>query len=926
MAEDERRDDPPPKLGWLGKIAMLGLVRPRLTIALSVLVLIGCGIYASNMPVSTSRYELVSPDNPFQARLLSFFDRFGYPDALVMVVTGGTPEARRKAVDRLTDAYEDVPELEGRILGRVDSPQVAEVMLLAKPESLLELRKRFANEPADLIEGGIPRFVSAISDQLEAGLDGGGAQAPPPPTTPPAPTEQEPSPSGNDEAPKPENQLREGMTHLATMLRALDTQLAGGDALATLPGFGDIELAKDSSMDDEGYLVSDDGSYHLVALFPELPGAEGHEVKPMVDKVRQIRDGIDLGDGVEANLTGMPALATDELALIKLGIMQTSVATTVAILVLLLIAFRSFRYTILSLLPLGVGVVLTLAATKAIYGGLNLVTSTFVPVLLALGIDFGVYVLSRYGELVREGESTDAAIQGAMAKAGPGMLIGAVTTMMAFLMTTSIEFTAYSELGVITAAGLALMLGVTFLLLPALIFVAGRGKSIESPELRGMTHLPRFIRAGKYALPVAGVAIAAGFAAFVPRLDFNARYFDFMPDETESAGALRAIENDRSLSPVLASTPTNSVEEAREVAAKLRDLPSVASVQTASDVLPALDDEGLKALREGFEGTRDPDFDKLRNRKRSTKALATELTDLIDLLDEVAFGLRQAGDERGIKALEDAKKAASKLEKRLQGLPDDAPAFAVAEKEMAGLLERSWKTGRAVADRGHYDPTDLPSVFEARFMSQDGTGLAVYSTPAGDIWDSKTAETFAEEVTSVAPETSGLAVTIHEHMRMIREGFTTSSLLSGACVVIILLIGFRRLHDAAFAAVPVVIGVCIMLGTMAMIGMDFDVANVVALPLILGVGIDAGAHMMHRWRHSADANGGVADLDEVIRGTGSAVLMASLTTASGFAALVLGDYGGMKTLGISMSVGIFGCLIAALLVLPALLVATKRAR
>ena len=101
---------------------------------------------------------------------------------------------------------------------------------------------------------------------------------------------------------------------------------------------------------------------------------------------------------------------------------------------------------------------------------------------------------------------------------------------------------------------------------------------------------------------------------------------------------------------------------------------------------------------------------------------------------------------------------------------------------------------------------------------------------------------------------------------------------------------------------------------------------IVALPLLTGVGVDAGAHMMHRWRQSADANGGMADLDEVMRGTGSAVLMASVTTALGFAALMLADYGGMKSLGATMTIGIIGCMIASLLVLPAVLVLLRRAR
>ena len=161
---------------------------------------------------------------------------------------------------------------------------------------------------------------------------------------------------------------------------------------------------------------------------------------------------------------------------------------------------------------------------------------------------------------------------------------------------------------------------------------------------------------------------------------------------------------------------------------------------------------------------------------------------------------------------------------------------------------------------------------------------------------------------------------------MIKEGFAKSAALSSSVVLIILLLGFRRLYDALLAMLPVALAIAWVLGIMGMAGMPFDVANIVALPLLTGVGVDAGAHMMHRWRQSADANGGMADLDEVMRGTGSAVLMASVTTALGFAALMLADYGGMKSLGATMTIGIIGCMIASLLVLPAVLVLLRRAR
>ena len=241
------------------------------------------------------------------------------------------------------------------------------------------------------------------------------------------------------------------------------------------------------------------------------------------------------------------------------------------------------------------------------------------------------------------------------------------------------------------------------------------------------------------------------------------------------------------------------------------------------------------------------------------------------------------------------------------------------------MLERAWTTAARVAERGGYLPTDLPPLFRNRFVSNDGKGLAIFANPKGNIWDAETAEIFARDVQSVAPEMSGLAVTVHEHMRMIKEGFAKASSLSIAVTLLILFIGFRRVYDVGFALLPVALGVAWMLGVMGYAGIRFDVANIVALPLITGVGVDAGAHMIHRWRQSAEANGGVACIEDIIRGTGAAVLVASLTTATGFATLMLGAYGGMKSLGLTMTLGITGALLGSLLIVPCLLIATKRA-
>jgi len=895
-------DAEPPSQGsepsWLGAIAHWGLRRPKLVVGVALALLAVCALALIGMPISTSRYKLVAADNPYQAKMLRFFDRYGYPDSLVMVVGGGDAAARRVAVDRLTAELKGVPELEGRILGQLRPEHVAELMLLIQPDALNQVRQRYDGDLDALVEGGAPAWLGALEQQLVDGLEG-----------------------GEDVAP---DKASEGLRSMAKLVRAFDAQLAGDDPMVELIGLRDRkDVPLGITLDEAGYLTTTDGENHLIALFPSLPGMEEAQVGPLVRHIRELRDQTTLDGGVQAKLTGLPAFVADEVNIVTYGLMMTSLATTVGIVLLLLLAFRSKRYTVLSLIPLGVGVVITLAVTRAVFGGLNLITSSFVPVLLALGIDFGVYVLARYGENVRDGDDTETAIAGALMKAGPGMLIGGLTTVGAFLMTTVIEFTAYSELGVITAMGLVIMVAVTFVLLPPLIFLAGRGEKIESPEIGGIKALPVFLRRARWAIPAVALLVTLALAPGWLKLSFNARYFDFLPEDTETSWGLARIESDPNLSPVQASVGIDGVEQARAVVKKLRALDTVGTVQSGTDLLPELDEKGLADLRAGFAGVKEPDFDALRNRERSTSKLADAVTSLLDATDEVAFTMRRAG--RDTAAVDDLKKALAALKKRAQGLKD-TESLAATEKRVADLLERAWTTAARVAKRGGYEPTDLPPLFRKRFVSKDGKGLAIFANPSGDIWNADEAERFASEVQSVAPEMSGLAVTVHEHMRMIKEGFAKASSLSVALTLLILFVGFRRVHDVGFALLPVAIGIAWTLGIMGYAGIHFDVANIVALPLITGVGVDAGAHMMHRWRQSADAHGGVADLEDIIRGTGAAVLVASLTTATGFAALMLASYGGMKSLGLTMTLGITGSLLASLLVLPCLLVATKQVR
>jgi predicted RND superfamily exporter protein len=732
---------------FLDRLAMMGVRHPVRVIAASIVALLLCGAIASTMTVDSSRHTMVSEDNPHQALQMQYFERFGFPNTLIVVISGATSEARRQLSDDLSARLRLLNGLEDRVLSRVVPSDVATLLFLS--------------------------------------------------TTPP-----------------------------------------------TARG-----------VDEAGYLSSTDGSMHYVVIEPQLEGTQqAHEVRPMIEAIRAERDAA-LADAaathatLSADLTGPAALVVDEEKEIQRGIMTTSAATGLAILVLLFLAFRSVRYTLLGILPVILGVAATMAVARVLYGGLNMVTSSCSSILLGLGIDFGVFLLGRYGEFLRGGASLEDSIRGTVRKAGVGMAVGAVTTALAFLTTTATEFTAYARLGVIVALGLLLMMAATLILMPALLWLTGRSSVPVPPQIRGMGVLTSFV--ARFARPLVVAAGLLAVVALIPvqRIAFNTRFYDFIPAQIEGARALLAIETDTQVTPLRATVSAESIEEARALAAALRALPAVAAVQSPSDLLPEL-----------------VDLDGLRAR-----------------------------------------------------LNADLPAGTPEN------LLRAHLQAREIVERGHYVPGDIPAILQRQFLSLDGQAVSLQVVPRGNIWDPEIARQFYQQVISVAPQATGMAMHIDAHLRFIREGFSWAAAAAAILVLLTVWFSFRRFRDAALAIMPCILGYAWMFGVMGWSGFPFDAANIVVLPLILGIGVDAGVHMMHRLRQSEDENG-VALLEDVVTGTGASVLLASATTFAGFAMLMLAEYGAMFSLGFLMSVGITSTTLASVLVLPALLVVLGRIR
>ncbi len=730
----------------------LGLKWPRAALTSAAILVVTAVLLVTLGPleVSTSREGLVSLNSPHQARLFRYYEAFGRSQVAALVVSGESSEERRKFVDRFEHELGKHPELEGRVLGKLTLDRVAETLFVWRPELAALLPKLSAGpEPgADPWTGWAHAAERRLASELE------GASTPVP------------------DAPKGASEKElEGLGRLADALKALRQALAGDGRLA----IGELGAKKGGShFDEHGYLVGAGGQFHLVLVYPALESDEGRELRPVVDLIRAARDRALAGSSAKAlraDLTGAPALAVDELDSLQAGSRITSVLSTAGIFLLLMLAFRSFRHVAVLLLPLLAGMVITLGFVELVYDGLNLVTSSFMSVLLGLGIEFGVHLMHRYGEARLEGQQVGAALLTALLADGPAVALGAVTTATAFLTTATTHFRAFAELGVITAVGLAITLACTLYLFPALLPLIAGPRQAKLHELPGLPAVLKIV--GRRAPWVVGAGVAsillAGCSLWIARPGFNGRTFDFLPASAESYRGLMSIEQ-AGQPPVDAHFVVSSFGEAGALAERIRKTPEVSAVQSPSDLLPPETPEQIGRIKRAVTelGNFTPAIPQAS--ASHGEARLTAFRKLSDSLEELSFALRQ-GNRDGKDATRAARELAQ-LTSFLQSQPEQGtPALNRVSRVLEQALERALHTARGIAARGGYAPRDLPPVFAARFVSKDGTRLALHAYPAGNIEDESFGARFEARLRALDPNVAGSALNMLPHERYITEGF-----------------------------------------------------------------------------------------------------------------------------------------------------------
>lgn len=651
----------------------------------------------------------------------------------------------------------------------------------------------------------------------------------------------------------------------------------------------------------EPIAVTDSMAIGFVSLDTSERGDSVNDIAGSIKKLRTMIGVTASQAGLRSvGVTGIPVIESDET---RQSTKDAAIASALSFLLIALLLAWVYRGLVIPLFALGallLGVAWSFGWLMLSVGHLQVLSVVFAIVLLGLGVDGAIHLIARLELVHPDHDHLPGAIGKAAAGVGPGILTGTLTTAFAFGATALSPFTGVAEMGLIASGGVALCTLAILIALPALLAL------LKHPERHLRT------RPGGEGRPYAGrlglwidrhpwkifgasaVVITLASLCTVGVLTDPIRYdpdlIALMPPKAEGVEWERRLReaDERSSWHAIVVAPDRA--EAERLTHELSALRTVDRVGGAgalfvdADVLAARA-EMLRSLPEAPETVDTPEVTERR------------VTDLRALLTELGLDVSAHTDadlERTMRAFQSDRE---RLAERLRALRSVEPVVTAQ---------------------------DLPPALRDRVIAPSGAYLLrVYPAPKDNLGPlhPDRLDPFVESVLRIAPSATGPAVQVYESTVVILDGYKQAALYAAIAIVVLLLIDFRNPVDTLCALLPVIVGVALLLGAMAALGLALNFANTIVMPLLLGIGVDAGVHAVHRWRTQPnDAPAGLAG------GTGRAITLTTLTTAIGFACMMIGEHRGVRSLGLVMTLGLTLTWIASVFVLPPLLRLRTKAR
>lgn len=839
-------------LAWAGFVT----THPWLTVTAAVLLATAAlGITATRLEFHADRDELIDPTLPWQQRHRAFKQAFPRWDDAIVVIDSATAPA--ETIEAFTAALAAGLEADPRF-GRIDAgfpaSEAPAGLVLSEPVERIESIVRELGRAAPVLS------ASGLADLIRFSMLG----------------------VGLDE--RQRSELKELLKRAAAVGR--------GEATELLPG-------APSPMQR---LTVGDG--RLITVLVSLNGTGGDSLDQVQEGIVGLRDRIrDLRSeqrfaGVEAGVTGVPVLEADEAAQSMADATRASILAFALIAALMMIVYRGAVIPLLGMASLLLGVAWSFGWLTLSVGHLQLLSSVFAVILLGLGVDTAIHLIARLELVHPDHDHMPTAVGQAFLGVGPGVLTGAITTAAAFAATAFTEFDGVAEMGLIAAGGVILCAVSVMSCFPALLEILRRPENHLRARSGGasrpfMGGALRAVDRRPLLFVLCWVVILTGAGLAARNIHYDPDLLKLLPPTAESVRWEKRLEqvDDRSVWHAVVVAETR--DEAKRLAEDLRTRPLVADVGGAGALFPD-DVDRKQALLRSLPAPSEiqdeaPNAEALREAAQRLRLRYEQ----VDPELAAAAGVIATADEKQLQRIEhrsDMQRDA--LADRVRSLRAAAPPMAV---ELPETLRSQW-----IGSGGEYLLRIYPEA-----PAEGG---------AGSVLARGRLEPFAEQVLTAAPDATGPVIQIHESTMVITRAYVRAAGLAAIVILLILLVDFRRLGDALCALIPVAGGLLLLLGALALLEVDLNFANTIVMPLIIGLGVDAGVHIVHRWRQQPwDSPAGLAG------GAGRAITLTTFTTAIGFASMALAEHRGIRSLGVVMTLGLLLTWTVAIGLLPAIL-------
>ena len=616
------------------------------------------------------------------------------------------------------------------------------------------------------------------------------------------------------------------------------------------------------------------------------PGAES--TAAIREAARELR--LDAAHGVRVRLTGPVPLADEEFATLGERAVPITLAMLGAVVVLLWFATRSGAMIAAILATTIAGLVITAALGLVTVGRFNLISVAFIPLFVGLGIDFGIQFCVRF-RAERMTAPPPAALAATGAALGTSLALAAAATAAGFFAFLPTDYVGVSELGVIAGVGMAVAFGLSLTLLPALLMVLRPAARGHEAGIAALGRLECFVEQRRRAILIVAAVVALACLATVPLLRFDFNPLHLRSPQVESMATVLELMRDPINTPNIIEVIAPNTDAATALAAKLSKLPDVAQAVTLTSFAPR-DQSASRAILDDAAMLLDTVLDPV--------SVAPPPSDVEDIAS-----LRATAAALARLPLPESKTLSDTLGK-LAAAPPRSRARA-ADALVPGL-KALLRQIRTALQPGPLTLAQLPRSLVADWQAADGRTRVELFPRAND---NAALTRFSDQVLALAPHATGVPIGIRYSGQTIVAAFIKAGILSLLAIAVLLFVVLRRVRDVLLTLTPILFSGLLTMATCVVVRLPFNFANIIALPLMFGIGVAFHIYLIMAWRQGQPHLLG----SSLARG----VLFSALTTGIAFGALALSSHPGTASMGVLLMISLAWTLFAALVFKPALL-------